>query len=120
MNLDGMNGQDDKGFSGFRDKVDRHYKRLFGTALLTSLFSAGLQLSQNNRGGQNTLSTPTPGQTAGHAVGNEVTQVGVEITKKNLNLQTTTTNPIGHRLTVKPHRELPLVSPYPPHPPHQQ
>src|SRR5260370_6962312 len=94
MNLEGKKGQDEKGFSGFRDKVDRHYKRLFGTALLTSLFSAGLQLSQNNRGGQNTLSTPTPGQTAGQAEGTEVTKVGIEITKKNVNVQPTNQIPI--------------------------
>ncbi len=116
MNLDGMNGQDEKGFSGFRDKVDRHYKRLFGTALLTSLFSAGLQLSQNNRGGQNTLSTPTPGQTAGQAVGTEVTQVGVEITKKNLNVQPTIKIPIGYRFNVRVNRDLLFDSPYHPYP----
>jgi len=37
-----MEGLDAQGNAGLRDKVDRHYKRLFGSAALSSLFSAVL------------------------------------------------------------------------------
>src|SRR6202045_2265822 len=40
INLDGMMGQDIQGRAGFREKVDNHYKRLVGFALLTSVFTA--------------------------------------------------------------------------------
>lgn len=47
LDLNGMLGQDAHGLSGFRDKVDRHYKRLLGFAVLTSLFAAASEVSQN-------------------------------------------------------------------------
>src|SRR5450759_5511543 len=46
INLDGMMGQDIQGMAGFHDKVDNHYKRLVGFALLTSVFTAGIELSK--------------------------------------------------------------------------
>lgn len=46
LNLSGMIGRDVHGFSGFRDKVDRHYKRLVGFAVLTSLFAAASEIAQ--------------------------------------------------------------------------
>ena len=44
LDLSGMIGQDAHGFSGFRDKVDRHYTRLIGFAVLTSLFAAASEM----------------------------------------------------------------------------
>src|SRR5439155_8893120 len=50
IDLRGMVGQDSQGSSGFRGDLDNHYKRLISFAALSSLFSAGFQLSQTNRG----------------------------------------------------------------------
>jgi len=116
LNLDNMNGLDEKGLSGLRFDVDHHYKRLFATALLTSLFAAGLQLSQNTTGGQNVLTTPSPAQAVGQAVGAEVTQMGVEITRKNLNVQPTIKIPIGYRFNVRVNRDIIFDLPYVPYP----
>lgn len=116
LNLDNMNGLDEKGLSGLRFDVDHHYKRLFATALLTSLFAAGLQLSQNTSGGQNVLTTPSPAQAVGQAVGAEVTQMGVEITRKNLNVQPTIKIPIGYRFNVRVNRDIIFDLPYVPYP----
>ena len=44
IDLSGMVGLDSHGNSGLRDKVDRHYKRLFGFAALTSAFTAAFQI----------------------------------------------------------------------------
>ena len=59
IDLNGMVGQDASGASGFRDDVDHHYKRLIGMGLLTSAFSAALQMSQSHRG--STLEYPGAG-----------------------------------------------------------
>src|SRR5258708_20477900 len=69
INLDGMMGQDIQGMAGFHDKVDNHYKRLVGFALLTSVFTAAIELSQR----QNTslLSPPTVGQTLSSTVSHQ-------------------------------------------------
>jgi type IV secretion system protein VirB10 len=64
-----MVGQDAHGFSGFRDKVDRHYTRLIGFAVLTSLFSAGSGIAQYQN--RSLLTYPSPAQAAGAAVGQQ-------------------------------------------------
>jgi type IV secretory pathway VirB10-like protein len=111
LDLDGMNGLDVKGATGLRADVDHHYRRLFGTALLTSLFSAGLSVSQN-RGQQNALLTPSAGQLASEAVAQQVTQMGIEITRKNLNVAPTIKIPMGYRFNVRVNRDILLDRPY--------
>jgi type IV secretory pathway VirB10-like protein len=58
VDLSGMEGIDAQGNAGLRDKVDRHYKRLFGSAALSSLFSAAFDVSQ--RQNQSVLNYPSP------------------------------------------------------------
>jgi type IV secretion system protein TrbI len=110
INLDGMMGQDIQGMAGFHDKVDNHYKRLVGFALLTSVFTAGIELSQR----QNTslLSTPTAGQTASSAVGQQLGELGTEVTRKNLSIQPTVKIPIGYRFNVRVNRDILFETPY--------
>jgi len=112
INLDGMMGQDIQGMAGFHDKVDNHYKRLVGSALLTSAFTAGIALSQR----QNTslLMTPTAGQTASSALGQQLGELGTEITRKNLSIQPTVKIPIGYRFNVRVNRDILFETPYVP------
>jgi type IV secretory pathway VirB10-like protein len=109
IDLSGMVGQDAHGSSGFRGDVDNHYKRLIGFAALSSLFSAGFQLSQPNR---SVLQTPSAGEIAAGAVGQEITQVGAQITRKNLNIQPTIKIPIGYRFSVRVNRDMLFEGPY--------
>jgi type IV secretion system protein VirB10 len=87
INLEGMSGHDAQGRAGFHDQVNNHYVRLVGFAVLTSAFAAGLELSQR----QNTslLTVPNAGQTASAAVGQQLTELGSEVTRRNLNIQPT-------------------------------
>jgi type IV secretion system protein TrbI len=112
INLDGMMGQDIQGMAGFHDQVDNHYKRLIGSALLTSAFAAGIELSQR----QNTsiLTTPTAGQTASAAVGQQLGELGSEITRKNLSIQPTIKVPVGYRFNVRVNRDILFDAPYTP------
>jgi type IV secretory pathway VirB10-like protein len=113
VDLDGMVGTDAKGNSGFRFDVDNHYKRLIGFAVLTSLFSAGIGISQRHDNGT-ILATPTVGQTAGAAVGQQLGELGVEVTRRNLNVQPTIKIPIGYRFDVRVNRDMLFDSPYDP------
>lgn len=45
ISIDNMPGTDMGGYAGFNDKVDNHYVRIFGSGLLLSVFSAGIQLA---------------------------------------------------------------------------
>ncbi|MGH9613605.1 MAG: TrbI/VirB10 family protein, partial [Bryobacteraceae bacterium] len=96
LDLGGMAGQDSHGYSGFRDKVDHHYKRLVGFALLTSVFAAASDLSQSQN--RSLLAYPSSGEVAGSAVGREVSEVGAQITRRNLNVQPTIKIPIANSM----------------------
>jgi type IV secretory pathway VirB10-like protein len=112
INLDGMSGHDDQGRAGFHDQVNNHYARLVGFAVLTSAFAAGLELSQR----QNTslLTTPTAGQTASAAVGQQLTELGSEVTRRNLNIQPTIKIRVGYKFTVRVNRDMLFDAPYKP------
>jgi type IV secretion system protein VirB10 len=110
INLEGMSGQDAKGYTGLRYDVDNHYRRLVGFAVLTSVFSAAFQLSQSRRG--TVFSYPSPAETAGSAVGREVSQIGAEVTRRNLNVQPTIKVPVGYRFNIRVNRDLLFEAPY--------
>lgn len=105
IELEGMAGQDARGRSGLRDKVDNHYDRLIGFAALTSAFSASFQLSQTRRDGS-VLAYPSPAEIAGSAVGRELSQLGAQVTRRNLNIQPTIKVPAGYRFNVRVNRDL--------------
>jgi type IV secretion system protein TrbI len=112
INLEGMSGQDAKGYSGLRYDVDNHYKRLLGFGLMTSLFSASFQLSQSRRGGL--LGYPSATEITGSAVGRELSQLGADVTRRNLNIQPTIKVPIGYRFNVRVNRDILFDGPYRP------
>jgi type IV secretory pathway VirB10-like protein len=112
INLDGMMGQDIQGMAGFHDQVDNHYKRLVGSALLTSAFAAGISLSQ--RQNSSLLTTPSVGQTAASAVGQQLSELGSEVTRKNLSIQPTIKIPVGYRFNVRVNRDILFETPYTP------
>jgi type IV secretory pathway VirB10-like protein len=110
LSLGGFEGDDSQGAAGFRDQVDNHWVRIFSGALLTSLFAAGIEISQ----GQNSsvLTQPSLGQQVGQAVGQQVGQVGVEVTRRNLNIQPTIVVRPGYRFFVRVEKDLLFKGPY--------
>jgi type IV secretory pathway VirB10-like protein len=112
IDLEGMAGQDEQGYSGLRHSVDNHYKRLIGFAALTSLFSAGFQLSQSRT--TSVLQYPSAGEVAGAAVGQQATQLGAEVTRRNLNIQPTIKVPAGYKFNVRVNRDMLFDAPYAP------
>jgi type IV secretion system protein TrbI len=114
VDISGMVGLDAHGNAGLRHKVDRHYKRLFGFAALTSMFSAAFDLSQRRRYGSGTFAYPSASDTASAAVGREISQTGAMITRRNLNVQPTIKVPVGYRFTVRVNRDILFEAPYEP------
>lgn len=112
LDLSGMIGQDAHGFSGFRETVDHHYKRLVGFAVLTSLFAAASEISQNQS--RSVLTYPTPAQVAGSAVGQQASELGAQVTRRNLNVQPTIKVNVGYRFNVRVNRDIVFDSPYQP------
>jgi type IV secretory pathway VirB10-like protein len=112
IDLNGMAGLDAQGNSGLRDKVDNHYQRLFGFAILTSMFDAALAVTQSRQ--QSVLVYPSPTQETESAAGREVSQLGTQIARKNLNVQPTIKIPPGYKFNVRVNRDILFEEPYRP------
>lgn len=102
FNLQGMPGADKAGYAGFFDQVDNHYFKIFGNAILMSIISAGVQISQPNNGGNgnNSNQGPSVSQTVGAALGQQIGQTALTITQKNLNIQPTLKIRPGYEFNV--------------------
>ena len=112
IELGGMNGEDARGESGFRDKVDNHYKRLIGFALLTSAFTAGIELSQNQQ--STAFGYPSNSQIVTQALGQQLGELGIGITNRNLNIQPTVKIPVGYRFNIRVNKDIAFAGPYRP------
>jgi type IV secretory pathway VirB10-like protein len=112
ISIGGFEGDDSQGSAGFRDQVDNHWRRILSGALLTSLFAAGIELSQGTN--SSVLQSPSAGQQAGQAVGQQVGQLGVEVTRRNLNVQPTIVVRPGYRFFVRVEKDMSFDGPYSP------
>lgn len=110
LELGGMQGMDNAGYSGFRDKVDNHYGRLIGFSALSSVMSAGMQLSQPRE--DNTNGQPSNRQIVAGEAGRELSQLGVELTRRNLNVQPTIRIRNGYRFVILVNRDVAFATPY--------
>ena len=110
IDINGMVGFDAHGNSGLRYDVDHHYKRMFGFAALTSAFEAAFGLSQRNS--QSAVTTSSATTVTGAAVGQELSQTGAQITRRNLNVQPTIKIPAGYKFTVRVNRDILFEAPY--------
>ena len=95
-----MVGQDAGGAAGLRDKVDNHIKRVVGYSILSSVLSAGFELTQS-RSNRGLLQYPSIGDTAEGAVGQELGHVGSQLTQRQLNIQPTIKIPVGFKFNVR-------------------
>ena len=114
MQLPGLPLSDREGNSGATGKVDNHWRRTFGNALLLSALSAGLQLSQPSQA--TVLATPSAGQVAAGAVGQELSTVAMEIVKRGMNAAPTITIPAGQAFNVMLNGDIAFDEPFVPRP----
>jgi len=112
MDIGSMPGADGTGYSGFKDKVNNHYLRIFGNALLMSGVVAGINSSQTNPGNDpfgtstNTLVT--------QALAQQMGRVATEMIQKNLNISPTLEIRPGYRFNVMVVKDLTFDRPYQP------
>ncbi len=90
LNLEAMIGSDQAGYSGFDDKVDNHYFRIFGSALLISVISGELGFSNNKI----TINQNPNSQ------GTTVSQTGNTLLEKNLEVSPTIEIRPGYRFNI--------------------
>ncbi len=109
INLENMPGVDNLGAAGLHDKVNSHYLKIFGSALLYSVVGAAGQLSQPQNNGDK---GPSPQQTAFGAVGQQLSQTGAQLLAKEMNVQPTLTIRAGSSFNVLLSKDLILPKKY--------
>jgi type IV secretion system protein VirB10 len=80
---------DETGEVGLHDQVNHHYARVYGAALLTSVISAGVQLSQPQQSAL--YAAPSSRQVAAGALGQNLGDVALESAKRGLDTPPTVT-----------------------------
>lgn len=110
INLGTMVGQDASGYAGFHDQVNNHWGRIIGGAVLSSLFSAGYQISQRPR--DNIDKGLSSADIAAAAVGMQVSQVGARLTDRNLAIQPTLEIRPGYRFNIRVNKDMLFAGPY--------
>lgn len=113
IDLDRMPSHAADGTTGLKDQVDNHWKRTIGGVLISSLLSAGLQVSQNRTNGS-VLTYPSTGQEIGAAVGTQASELGQQITNRNLNVQPTLKIRPGEIFAVSVKKDMLFPGPYEP------
>ena len=106
LDLGRMPGADEGGYAGFNDKVDTHFWKVWGNALFMSAFSAGIQLSQGNAAATNGSLNTT--QTIAAATGQQLGQLGMEMARRNMQVQPTLEIRPGYRFTVMVTKDIVL------------
>ena len=98
VDLGKMPGADTSGFAGFHDQVNTHFWKKLKSALMLSVFSAGIQISQGGQSpGVNGLNAQ---QSIAASLGQQLGQLGQEEARRNSRIQPTLEVRPGYRFTV--------------------
>jgi type IV secretory pathway VirB10-like protein len=94
-------GTDSAGYAGFKDRVDSHWVRIFGSAVLMSAISAGIAYSQDRyQGNGNYYEPPRFSDELSQAVGQQFGQAAAKLLEKNLDIAPTLKIRPGYRFSV--------------------
>jgi len=108
---DGMPGSDAIGAAGAGDQVNNHYLKIFGNALLLSVISAGVQLSQGPDFGHD-FRGPSAGNVLAAAAGQQFASVSSEMIRRGMNVAPTLEIRPGYALNVMVTHDVIFPGPY--------
>lgn len=95
IDLEKMQGSDSGGYTGFHDRLDNHYLRIYGNAVLLSLMGAGYDIL-NQKAEQDT----DPRETVAAAVGQKLADVSGQTLQKNMDVQPTVIINPGYKFRI--------------------
>ncbi len=101
LDLGEMPGSSGAGYAGFRDRVNNHYLRIFGSAIMMSAILAGVEMTQEKQEAKE-----------GSNQGNQLGGVMAEMLQKNMNIAPTLEIRPGYRFNVMLVKDLTFQSPY--------
>ena len=115
VTLGAMPGSDMSGYAGYTDKVNNHYLRIFGSAILMSMISGGMAYTMDtldNSGGDS--DNPTLQNEMGSALAAQLGQATLQLLQKNLNIKPTLEIRPGYQFNVIVTKDLVFERPYRP------
>ena len=111
LDIGAMPGADSAGYSGFNDKVNNHYWRIFGSAFLMSGITAGVTLSQDkNRSPTGT--SVRASDALSEALGQQLGTVMAQMITKNMNIAPTNEIRPGYRFNVMVIKDMTFTKAY--------
>lgn len=110
LDIGAMPGTDGVGRAGFADEVNHHYLRIFSSALLLSLVTTGVTMTQTpSSSGSDRVSA---GAAMSQALGLQFGQVTAQMLQKNLNIAPTIEIRNGFRFAIVCTKDLDFRRPY--------
>ena len=109
LDIDAMAGADPAGYSGFQDKVNNHYLRTFGSALLMSGIVAGVTLGDKPR---SVDEVPSISEEARRQLAIQIGSVATKQLERNLNISPTLEIRPGYRFNIMVNKDLELDGKY--------
>jgi len=91
------------GYNGFQDKVDNHYLRIYGNAILLSLMGAGYD-ALNQKAEKST----DPRETVAASVGQKLADVSGRTLEKNMDIQPTLIIDPGYKFKIMVMKDMVL------------
>jgi type IV secretion system protein TrbI len=113
LDIGSMQGADQGGYAGYKDKVNNHFMRVFGSAFLMSGIVAGVSLSQDQESGSDSGTDRQRASDAmSEALGQQLGQAMTQMLMKNLNIAPTIEIRTGYRFNVIVNKDLTFNKPY--------
>ena len=101
VTLGAMPGTDISGYAGFKDKVDNHYLRIFGSAVLMSLVTGGMSYAVDQVSNNDSDSDSTSMQDEMiAALAAQLGQTTLQLLQKNLNIKPTLEIRPGYQFNI--------------------
>jgi len=110
MDIGAMPGADGGGHAGFKDQVNNHYLRIFGSALIMSAIIAGATYSQRDAG--SAFGRQNAGSIMSQALGQQLGLVTANLIRKNLNISPTLEIRPGYRFNIIVTKDMKFSRPY--------
>jgi type IV secretory pathway VirB10-like protein len=112
LDIGAMPGADEQGEAGFKDQVNNHFVRIFGSALLMSAITAGITYSQDQGQNNNYNQVPRAGDILSQAVGQQLGSATAALLEKNLSIAPTLTIRPAFRFNIIVTKDLTFGQPY--------
>lgn len=107
-----MSGSSVGGNAGFSDKVNNHYFRIFGSAMMLTGITAGISYTQRDKGGSDRENaSDVLSQSTGQVLGQQIS----EMLRKNMNLAPTIEIRAGYRFNVMVSKDMTFDSAFKPY-----